>query len=225
MQVNLTYMAVIAAVGVLAVQTYGWRSWARVAAGLGCLACMLVFLLLLPSPSRSLAAILAKQGATGLLDPSVLAGHSERCMLPGISDLASLGMRNLDEKREVQLWIREHSAVDSIIAPPLGNWGGWQIFSQRASVMWPSFFAYTSFSRQLALDFARYMERHPKKFNLSWSDSVRVGIAEGGNLILVDDEIQVRQPGDPPALFSSGRYHVLQGQPTSTVQANPIARK
>jgi hypothetical protein len=119
-------------------------------------------------------------------------------------------MSSLEETEEIQQWIRQHAPLDAVLAPPPGHSGSWQVYSERACIMGPSFASYTSFSRKLALQVDDFLRRYPNKVNLTWEECVRVGSAKGADLIIVDDRDQVRRAGDPLPLYSAGHYHVLR---------------
>ena len=87
-----------------------------------------------------------------------------------------------------------------------------------------SFFAYTSFSRQLALDFRDFVNRYPQD-DRSWSECVRFGSQEGANLILVDDRVQVRRRDDPQPIHSCGHFHVLLGKGTPRPVADSFSQQ
>lgn len=104
----------------------------------------------------------------------------------------------------------QNSPVNAVIAPPRSNMYGWQLYSQRACIMRPSFASYTSFSRELALRFDQFMKRFPLNDDMSWVEWVRFAKAEGANLVIVDDREELRRDGDPEPLHSCGHYHILR---------------
>ena len=213
---NRVIVVAIAACLVAVAWGSSFRTW-RLRVVMSVAAAFIVFAAvgLFPSMSRSLTAGVVRSNWHGFFASDVLDDRfSPPVLFHGWRDLRSLGMRNFEEKIPIQQWIRDSTPVDAVLSPPPGNTHGWQVVSERACILRPSFFSYTLLSRKLALDFQAFMRRYPRNPNISWAECVRFGRGEGADFVLVDDRIQVHQPEDPQPLHSSGHYHVLAARPT-----------
>jgi hypothetical protein len=135
--------------------------------------------------------------------------------LTGIATLKALGITgNHVAQWEMEEWIRDHSAVDDVLLPPLKQSRGWQINSQRACLFNPSLHTYTHFSPDLA---RRYDECTADAYRLvhgTWDELADYARKRGVAWIITNDEYRNQHPDMPPADFSRGPYEVRR-MPTS----------
>jgi hypothetical protein len=159
--VNILLIVLAPAVLGLAAHDYQWQPKTGRIAGATCLIAMIIAFIAIPTRHKTMSEKLTAAFTT-IGAPRILGNLSPpRSMFKGVSDIAGCGTQSLDDTREMQVWIRDHTPVEAVLSPPPGHTHGWQVFSERACIMRPSFASYSSFSRELALRFDEFMKRYP----------------------------------------------------------------
>jgi hypothetical protein len=129
--------------------------------------------------------------------------------LTGLASLKALGIAGDHVAQwETEQWIREHSATEDVLWPPLKQSRGWEINSERACLFNWSLHTYTHFSPDLA---RRYIESVGDAQRLvagTWEDLVAYARQRGANWIITDDYYKNEHPDLPPADFARGPYEV-----------------
>lgn len=132
----------------------------------------------------------------------------------GFASLKALGITgDYAAQWEMEKWIREHSAVDDVLLPPLKESRGWQINSERACVFNLSLHTYTHFSPELARRYDQCLGDshrllHGPWVRSPWDDLVAYAQQEGASWIITDDDYRRANKDLPPADFAKGPYEV-----------------
>ncbi|MFO0816066.1 MAG: hypothetical protein U0796_22845 [Gemmatales bacterium] len=199
--------------GLIAFRTPPWL----VLSALGLLALCKRWPLLLWITSRpALLAIILGFGVTILVLPGLQHRFSNRFSLPGLRDLAQLGMESDVDRIAMQLSIRNASQPsDTILAITLEGHegatsyaGGWQIYSQRTVLFNPSLYPYICLSRGFN---ERYLQVKAE-FDAcrDTGTSIRYAEKRRATWLIVDNRLAPEKPEDPPAHFRSGPYRAWQ---------------
>jgi hypothetical protein len=129
--------------------------------------------------------------------------------LTGISTLKALGITGDHVAQwETEQWIREHSAIEDVLWPPLKQSRGWQINSQRACLFNWSLLTYTHFSPGLARRYEESVGDARRLLEGTWEDLVVYAREHGAAWIITDDDYRIEHPDMPPADFARGPYEV-----------------
>jgi hypothetical protein len=121
----------------------------------------------------------------------------------GFRQLAALGIDDADMVR-AQQWIRDHSAIDDLVLPPIRSARGWEIFSERSCPFNSSFHTYTHLSRDLAI---RYEALARRMHDISWQDFEAYAGEIGARWVIIDARGPLKMPAAVNAI-QFGPYEV-----------------
>jgi hypothetical protein len=149
-------------------------------------------------------ALLAWRGQAAAEGPAYRWPH-----LTGLNSLKALGITgDYVAQWEMEDWVREHSAVDDVLLPPLKQPRGWQINSERACPFNLRLETYTHFSPELARRYAECAGDAHRVLLGTWEDLLAYARQKRASWIITDEEYRREHPDLPPADFAKGLYEV-----------------